>query len=61
MMQVPEENTETVISASAKLSDAAKMLMFVADMLGNDMFELCTAEGFTIIIKKTRSDNGQST
>jgi hypothetical protein len=54
MNLVPEEYTEAVMNASAKLSDAAKVVMFVAEMLGNDMFELETSEGFTIVIKKNR-------
>jgi hypothetical protein len=54
MEPVPEEYTESVLNASAQLSNAAKTVMFVAEMLGHDVFELDTAEGFTIIIKKNK-------
>jgi len=50
MLELPEEYRNTVNDASITLSDTAKVVMFVAQMLGNDVFELDTVDGFKIKI-----------
>lgn len=54
---VPDEYESTVASGVEKLSQGAEMVMFVAEMLGNDIFELETAEGYKIVI--TKSSNSE--
>jgi hypothetical protein len=53
MKPVPEEYASTVNDASIKLADLAKLVMFVAEMLDGDSFELDTKDGFNIKITKS--------
>jgi hypothetical protein len=52
---VPNEYETSVQKGSEQISNGADLVMFVAEMLGNDTFELDTPM-YHIIIKK-RSDN----
>lgn len=57
MLLVPEEYSETLNNASIKLSDLADLVMFVAEMLGGEKFELDTENGFSLTI--TKIEDGQ--
>jgi hypothetical protein len=57
MEPVPEEYENTVATGAQQLAEGAKLVMFVADMLGNEKFELDTADGFKIEISKN-ADSG---
>jgi hypothetical protein len=56
MKPVPSEYVETVEKSSHALATEAKTMMFIAEMLGDDKFELDTAEGFRVTIIKTPSE-----
>lgn len=49
---VPDEYNNTVAAGAEQLSKGADLVMWVAEMLGNDSFELETAHGFKIVISK---------
>lgn len=53
---VPDEYENTVAVGAEHLSKGADLVMWVAEMLGNDTFELDTAHGFKIVISKN-ADN----
>ena len=53
---VPNEYENTVAVGSEHLSNGADLVMWVAELLGNDSFELDTAHGFKITISKN-ADN----
>jgi len=57
MKPVPEEYEETLNNASLKLEEIAKVVMFVAEMLDGETFELDTEAGFRITI--TKIEDGQ--
>jgi hypothetical protein len=52
---VPSEYESSVQKGAALISKGADLVMFVAEMLGNDTFELDAGQ-YHILIKK-RSDN----
>ncbi len=57
MEPVPDEYHDLVAKASEQLSKAAKDVMWVAEMLGNDRYELETTDGY--IINITKRPDGQ--
>jgi hypothetical protein len=54
MLPIPDEYVETINNASIKLAELAKLVMFVAEMLENDTFELDTEDGFNIKITNSK-------
>lgn len=53
---VPDEYNDIVHTGSSKLSEGAKLVMWVAEMLENDTFELDTPDGFKIVISKNAEE-----
>ncbi len=52
MKPVPDEYVETVRIACSQLAEGAKLIMFIAEMLGDDKFTLDTPEGFRVEISQ---------
>lgn len=61
MKPVPEEYVPTVETACAHLVEGAKLIMFIAVMLGGDKFELDTPDGFKVMVKVNPEFNKDST
>ncbi len=57
MEPVPEEYKNTVATGAQCLSEGANLVMFVAEMLGNDKFELDTADGYKVVVSKNVDGN----
>ena len=51
MKPVPEEYIQTVETACSQLAEGAKLIMFIALMLGDDSFTLDTPDGYRVEVK----------